>query len=281
MQELAGTKRHIHVTDDGYGELRFLAHRPNTMANSSTSLASAARAPLLRSEPLPISDAHNVGESNTAQSPSAEDTSLLLTPLRAHYLKKSLFQLQLRHELEALTASYPSNISALSYLGKPFTPPPKGAPLIDIPFLKYVFRQFVLTFPFMAAAPKDFYSEKLQPFMAAVLSRNPTPSTLFDDDGDATAEDEGDTTRKKIITKLERNFSVFLGNATKLVEKEDVVRLSQRDLDRLEVLARKRQARLTRSMAVFEVNVVGVRTVTDKGRMRSRVHDVRELSEFH
>ena len=200
-------------------------------------------------------------------SPSESD----LTPLRAHYLKKSLIQLQFAREFAFLTSPGPANVSTLSYLGPPFSPPPKDAPPVDLPFLCYIFRQFVLTFPFMAAAPKDFYSQKLQPFVAAVVSRNLSSTSLFDED-----KDTEQASRKNISKKFERNSALFMGKATKLVEQEEVVRLTQSDLDRLDLLSKKRQARLAkiRDADVFEVNIVGVRTVLEKGRIRNRMHDV-------
>ncbi|KAF8974540.1 hypothetical protein BDZ97DRAFT_1646831 [Flammula alnicola] len=195
------------------------------------------------------------------------DNSSDLTPLRAHYLKKYLVQLQFTRELDLITTEGPENVSTLSYLGPPFTPPPKNTPPLDLPFLRYIFRQFVLTFPFMAAAPKDFYSQKLQPFVNAVVARNISSTSVLDD-----GESEQQT-RKKLLSKVERNLSLFVNAATKLVESEEVVRLTQADLDRLEVLAKKRQARLAKARDFFEVNVIGVRTVVDKGRMRSRAHE--------
>ncbi|GLB33834.1 putative PX-associated protein [Lyophyllum shimeji] len=196
-----------------------------------------------------------------------------LTPLRAHYLKKSLIQLQFRHEIDAITTHSPTNSNKLSFLGPPFTPPPRNAdPYLDLPFLRYIFRQFVLTFPFMAAAPKDFYSEKLQPFVTSALSRNLSPTSVLDDDDSADATVE-QATRKKLMARVERNLALFLGAATNLVEPEQVVRLNQSDLDRLEALAKKRMAKLSKTKTVFEVNVIGVRTVVDKGRIRSRAHE--------
>ncbi|KAF4575050.1 hypothetical protein EYR36_006406 [Pleurotus pulmonarius] len=193
-----------------------------------------------------------------------------LTPLRAHYLKKSLIQLQLNQEIETILNAAPNNESTLSYLGPPFSPPPKGSSPLDLPFLRYIFRQFVLTFPFMAAAPKDFYSEKLQPFVASMLSRNLSPNYDILDEGADGAEQAA---RTKMLGKLERSLSTFLGTSTKLVEREEVVRLTQTDLDRLEMLAKKRQARLAKNKDIFEVNIVGVRTVLAKGRVRNRSHD--------
>jgi PX-associated len=199
---------------------------------------------------------------------SSESPSTDLTPLRAHYLKKSLIQLQLAHELEFVTSPGPTNVSTLSYLGSPFTRPPKDAQPVDLPFLRYIFRQFVLTFPFMAAAPKDFYSQKLQPFVAALVCRNLSPTSILDN------PDTDQGSRKKMVTKVERKLSHFLGGATKILEREEVVRLTQSDLDRLDLLSKKRQARLAKITDVFEVNIVSVRTVLDKGRIRNRVHDV-------
>ncbi|KAF5363538.1 hypothetical protein D9756_000365 [Leucocoprinus leucothites] len=196
-----------------------------------------------------------------------------LTPLRAHYLKKSLIQLQFERELEAITTVDPRwpNVSTLSHLGPPFQPPPKDAPVLDMPFMRYIFRQFVLTFPFMASAPKDFYSQKLQPFVTSMISRNLSASSVLDDDE---AEGKGEqATRKKLLVKVEKNMSLFLGAATRLAEREEVVRLTQADLDRLETLTQRRQARMKKNRDWFDINIVCVRTVLEKGRVRSRAHD--------
>lgn len=221
---------------------------------------------------MPSYDVSSLSENQTPPQQGDEEStynhSSDLTPLRAHYLKKYLVQLQFTRELELITAGTPENVSTLSYLGPPFTTPPKGAPPLDLPFLRYIFRQFILTFPFMAAAPKDFYSQKLQPFVNAVVARNITSASPLDDN---VTEQK---TRKKLLAKIERNLSLLVNAATKLVEPEEVVRLTQTDLDRLDLLARKRQARLAKQPNFFEVNIVGVRTVVDKGRMRSRPHEV-------
>ncbi|KAG2077394.1 hypothetical protein BDR04DRAFT_1148155 [Suillus decipiens] len=199
--------------------------------------------------------------------PPEESHYLALTPLRAHYLKKSLVQLQFHKELNRITNAPDDGGSTLAYLGAPFTPPPVGARPLDLPFLKYIFHQFILTFPFLAAADKSFYSDKLQVFVASALAKNISPTSLLEDENDPKAA------RLKLLDKLERNFALFFSAGTKLVEQEEVVRLNQHDLDRLEQLAKKRQARLAKHRDVFEVNIVCVRTVTDKGRMRSRVHE--------
>ncbi|PSR73393.1 hypothetical protein PHLCEN_2v10685 [Hermanssonia centrifuga] len=218
-------------------------------------------------------------ESQTDEgSPSAADsTSATLTPLRAHYLKKELVQLQFHQELSALTTIPTNNISTFSYLGPPFSPPPKDGPRLDLPFLRFMFRKFVLSFPFLVAAPKDFFPDKLQPFMASMLSRNVSSAAPLDNDPENTEEQA----RFRVLAKLERNFAMLLTSGTKLVEEEDVVRLTQKDLDRLEMMARKRAAREKRMKDVFEVNIVCVRTIVEKKRVRSKAHEVRVHSSLH
>ena len=201
----------------------------------------------------------------SSPSPPTDHDPYELTPIRAHYLKKSLIQLQFSQEIQAIT----SNASTLSYLGTPFSPPPKDAPFLDLPFLRYLFRQFVLTFPFLASAPKDFFPDKVQPFISSLLSRNPNSTSILDDESTDSAS------TAKLIAKAERSFSLFLNYAVKTVEKEETVRLSQADLDKLEAIARKRHDKLMKSKDVFEVNVVCVRTIVDRGRVRSKVHEVR------
>ncbi len=141
-----------------------------------------------------------------------------------------------------MTASNNPNVSTLSYLGPPFTPPPRDALRLDLPFLKFVFRQFVLTFPFLAAAPKDFFPEKVQPFIMSLLSRNLSVTSPFD----KAEEDSEQASQLKTVAKIEKNFAFLLSSITKLAEPEQVVRLTQADLNRLEAIAKKRSTRRSR-----------------------------------
>ena len=207
--------------------------------------------------------------------PTPTKDPLALTPLRAHYLKKSLITLQFSYELDAISSSQTAfpNLSPLSYLGHPFTPPPKGAPRLDMPLLRYMFRQFVLTFPFVASAPAGFFPQKLQPFVGSLLARNlsTTEDVLGMDDPGVDPEL---ASRQKLLGKAEKYFALLVGSATKLAEEEEVVRLTQKDLDRLAAIAKKRTARAKRLREAFDVNIVCVRTVVEKKKMhRSRVHD--------
>ena len=216
---------------------------------------------------------HNVPDTSSLNN-NVENEEILestLTPLRAHYLKKTLVSLQLRHELELITTPSPNPaVSTLSYLGSPFSLPPRDAPFLDLPFVRYMFRQFIITFPFLHGAPRDFFPQKLQPFIASVLSRNLSYTNIMEE----STEDNEQAMRKKILSKIEKEFGLLLTSASKLVEPEEVVRLSQSDLNRLESIAKKRQAKLLKKKEVFEVNIVCIRAVVDKGRMRSKVHEV-------
>ncbi|KAJ3484539.1 hypothetical protein NLI96_g5579 [Meripilus lineatus] len=202
-------------------------------------------------------------------SKSKQEDYHTLTPVRAHYLKKQLIQLECRAELSALVNAPTNNISTFSYLGPPFSPPPKDGPRLDLPFLRHIFRHFVLSFPFLAAAPKNFFPDKLQPFMASMLSRNLSATSALDLGAEKAEEDA----RFKLLGKLQRNFAMILTTGTKLSEPEEVVRLTQADLSRLETLAAKRAAREKKINDVFEINVVCVRTVVERGRVRSRAHE--------
>ncbi|KZV65784.1 hypothetical protein PENSPDRAFT_637776 [Peniophora sp. CONT] len=203
--------------------------------------------------------------------PEEQSKTLELTAIRAHYLKKTLIQLQFHAEILALVSPNPSGISTLSYLGPPFTRPPKDdrAPL-DMPFLRYVFRQFILTFPFLSNVPPDFFPDKVQPFVSSLLTRSIfSPTSIFNDE----EQDEDSASTAKLLNKAERSSALLLNYAVKIAEPEQVVRLTQQDLARLETLARRRAARATRKADVFDVNIIGVRAVTEKGRVRSRVHE--------
>lgn len=238
--------------------------------------------PLIAADPAPSNQKQADVQDDGVDVSDTNDSHDLnnLTPIRAHYLKKTLIQLQFNKELDIITSPGHSTVSPLSYLGQPFKPPPKDAPRISLPFLRYIFRQFVLTFPFLDGAPNNFFPDKLQPFAASVLSKNLSPTSIMDDDVEQIGE-VSKSTRKKLLTKAERSLSILLSSGTKLVELEQVVRLSQADLNRLEAIAKNRIARERKSKDALDVNIISVRTVISKGRVRNRAHDVRIPSHNH
>ena len=234
----------------------------------------------IAADPAPSNQKATSLQVNGADASDTNDPNDLsiLTPIRAHYLKKSLIQLQFNRELDIITSPAHGTVSPLSYLGAPFRPPPKDAQHLNLPFLRYIFRQFVLTFPFLDEAPKNFFPDKLQPFAASVLSKNLSPTSIMDEDVEQVGVGEASkSTRKKFLTKAERSLSILVSSGIKLVEPEQVVRLSQADLNRLEALAKKRLAREHKSRDTLDVNIICVRTVVSKGRVRNRAHDVRIL----
>lgn len=218
----------------------------------------------------------SVKQQDGQHSPSSQEDATL-TPIRAHYLKKTLISLQFNSELQCLLQP-PLNpsVSPFSYLGPPFTSPPKDAPSIDFPFLRFVFRQFILSFPFLASAPKDFFPQKVQPFFVSFLSRNLSTTSPFDDEDQSEPAEQA--TRTRIVSKIQKQLTLLLVSAAKLKEPEDVVRLSQRDLNRLETLARRYRARQAQLKDSFDVNIIGVRAITDQGRVRSKIHEVCPLN---
>lgn len=214
---------------------------------------------------------------------------LALTPLRAHYLKKTLVSLEINHELSVLTDPG-LGAGSLGLLGSPFTLPAAvkedaardhGVDLRQsgLPFMRYLFHQFVLPFPFLKAAPDTFWSAKVQPFLSSFLAI--TPSTPVDhEDPTWTPEEKREAVeRKKLWIKLEKHMALMFGAGMKLVGGEEVVRIGQAELRRLEELSEARRRKLRQMEddrgTGFQVNVVGVRLVSEKTRVRHKTHEVR------
>lgn len=215
-----------------------------------------------------------------------------LTPLRAHYLKKTLIRLQMEKEVAQLNTK-----DALSTFGPPFRPSPQ-ARRTDLPLLRFMFQHFVLTFPFLRSAPPNFFADKVQVFFDKFLERNISST----DDRDES------TKRRRLTNKIEKYFVLLLGSAIKVKNVgEDVVRISDRDRLRMSAVEARRKAALGRAAASpqsstkhldvpsdgrpssshsaasstsslnqsagFDINVVSVRNVVTKGRIRSRAHE--------
>lgn len=233
----------------------------------------------------------------------AAATSSELTPIRAHYLKKTLVNLEIERELNAL--SDPAlGASALGRLGPPFLMLDKdGKPIKrrpgddpaaeDLPFIRYMFHQFLLPFPFLANAPPTFWSHKVQPFLTSFLAisqmkLSPAVMSLNKENPDASGEPDLTLLtedeikdyyeRKKLWDKVTKNMAMLFGVGIRLSNGEEVVRIGQRELNRLEEQAKARRKRLSEKEEKvgtgFDVNVICVRTVTEKGRVRNRSHDV-------
>lgn len=211
-----------------------------------------------------------------------------LTPVRAHYLKKTLVNMVFMNEISVISDPALGS-DGIASLGAPFKPPMVGGgdtgrplqpkPLPDLPFLRFMFRQFILTFPFLSAAPANFFPDKLQPFLSQFLSLSLNESSIpFSKlSGEPEAEDADFVKRRRIFEKLEKHMTLLLGNAIKLLGGEEVVRIGQEDLRKLEDEARRKvegmKVKEGDQEEFFEINVIGVRNVSEKGRVRSRSHE--------
>lgn len=93
--------------------------------------------------------------------------------------------------------------------------------------------------------------------------------------------------RKKMWAKVEKHMGLMVGVGVKVVGGEEVVRIGQGELKRLEMIQEERKRRWQERQdhpesaggglhqpMVFEVNVVGVRVVSEKGRVRHKNHEV-------
>jgi hypothetical protein len=137
-------------------------------------------------------------------------------------------------------------------------------------------RSFVLSF--LATTPDSFWPQKVQPTLSQFLALSLSPSFIpYLDDDPALASDAAK--RRKIFDKLEKHMTLLLGSAIKLEGGEEVVRIGQEDLRLLEEDARRRVGSKGVKAEIeaehgFEINVIGVRGVQDKGRVRHKSHEV-------
>ncbi|GMK60115.1 hypothetical protein CspeluHIS016_0903320 [Cutaneotrichosporon spelunceum] len=235
--------------------------------------------------------------------PSNEFTPpTILTPLRAHYLKKTLVNQQISYELGVMTDPR-LGANALGLLGHPFLLPngamsevaavagtdgnSAGPQIGDLPFMRFMFHQFLLPFPFLAAAPPTFWSHKVQPFLSSFLtttgaSQHATSTAqerqVFESLMTKEEKKEAEE-RRKLWTKVEKHLGLMISVGIKLVSGEEVVRIGQSELRRIEEAQEARRRKMAEragapvELLIFEVNVVGVRTVKERGHVRSKQHE--------
>lgn len=246
--------------------------------------------------------------------PDTSNIPLTLTPLRAHYLKKTLVALQLSHELMLITDPV-LGANALGLLGEPFSLPEAAkreamkrvsdisrqeGSIGDLPFMRFLFHQFLLPFPFLASAPPSFWSAKVQPFLSSFLTTTGVvqrssltrEEKIMAESLMSKEEKKEVAERAKLWNKFEKHGALMVGIGIKVVGGEEIVRIGQSELRRIEEdrETRRREWMAKRGMTgpvvpgapppppstgmVFEVNVVGVRVVSEKGRVRSKSHEV-------
>ncbi len=147
--------------------------------------------------------------------------------------------------------------------------------------MRYLFHHFVLTFPFLRSAPPNFFADKVQLFVERFLERNIS----------GTDDREEASKRRKIGNKLEKYVVLLFGSALRVKAapsagandakagasaSEEVIKIAESDRKRIaaaELRMRAVAGGNTEALHSFDVNVVSVRAVTTKGRIRSRVHE--------
>ncbi|WVQ71077.1 hypothetical protein IAR50_000602 [Cryptococcus sp. DSM 104548] len=278
---------------------------PNTAPVQSSSSYQPPRATSSppNSAPAQTSDAHLHPYHSTL--PTALDPPTTLTPLRAHYLKKTLVALQVTHELGLITDPV-LGANALGLLGDPFVLDERAkrealqrasevdraeGQVGDLPFLRFMFHQFLLPFPFLASAPPTFWSAKVQPFLSSFLTTTGMSHQAAQSEEDRQVSEslmskeelKEAQERKKLWVKVEKQLALMFGLGIKVQGGEEVVRIGQAELRRLEALQEERKQKWMAKHGGhapgelqntgFEVNVIGVRVVVEKGRVRNRSHE--------
>lgn len=283
--------------------------------------SSSATVPPPNFAPLPDSARHGEAQAQTSAAhlhpyhstlPTSSDPPTVLTPLRAHYLKKTLVSLQVSHELALITDPV-LGANALGLLGDPFVLPQQArqealqhvseiaraeGQVGDLPFLRFMFHQFLLPFPFLTAAPPTFWSAKVQPFLSSFLATTGISAQAAQTEQERKVEEslmskdelKEAQERKKLWVKVEKHLALMFGLGIKLTNGEEVVRIGQAELKRLEALQEERRRKWMEKhggqqygeaqATGFEVNVIGVRLVVEKGRVRNRSHEVISLTGF-
>lgn len=182
-----------------------------------------------------------------------------LTPLQAHYLKKTLVKLQLQRELNQLLRP-----DGMEWLGPPFRSS-QSIPPEQLPLLRHVMHEFFLTFPFFDQAPKDFFSNKVQVFVERMLERN----IISVSEGD-----ESPSGISGMLRRSEKYLSMLIGSALRVRGvQEEIVRINDQDRQRLSALDAQRKSALGQTNAKASINIVGVRTVVERGIVRSSSHN--------
>lgn len=238
----------------------------NTTSNEDSDFSQAARTA------IPIGETEQEAatiEAIAARIPRLRDPDdpSRLTPLRAHYLKKTLVKLEIEKEIQQL-----SRQDALSLLGPPFKPS-KQTQQVSLPLLRFLFHHFVLTFPFLRSAPPNFFADKVQVFVDRFAERNISNT----DDRDET------TKRKKLGGRIGKWFVLLMSAAIHVKGgdgAEEILKIADQDRNRLFAAHDRRYKNRNDSVKgddseIFDVNVIGVRTRKQKGGRlhRGKAHD--------
>ncbi|CAI2172599.1 18636_t:CDS:10 [Funneliformis geosporum] len=176
-----------------------------------------------------------------------------LSPLQVHYLKKELISRQIKTEIQSL-----SQYGALKNLGPPFAD--KDCVESDTPFLRFIFIRFVLTFPFLQKADNTFWS-KLSEFLDEFAKKNISSSSTRDER----------TKRKKLGENIVNELTLLLNAGIKTTAgKDESIKVDFTGA--YENRNQKLLDDLSCTINGWNINVVSVRTIWEKHRIREHAH---------
>ena len=187
----------------------------------------------------------------------------VLTGKQEHYLKRELISQQTQWEIREL-----SHPTALRRFGAPFlSDAGEVAPEdSDLPLLRYIFVHFVRNFPFLnQAQEKEFWQDKLQLFLESFANKHISGS-----------EDRlEETKRSKLAIKATKLVELMMVSGIPTASGyEERIRFSE-----MEVVDRSANAdglvvNQPEGNAIngWDVNVEGVRTITEKRHVRKHQH---------
>lgn len=188
-----------------------------------------------------------------------------LNAKETHYLKRELVTQEIHTELDKLTqgASFKTLLDQDTDL--------KDS---DLPFLRYIFKNFVLEFPFLKKEQDDKFWDKCETFL-----------TEFQKKRIGSSDKNEVTQRKKMEYKVEKMIVILLGAAIQTVQgKEEGIKVDQQMLNQGKTAEEKASAqKLSRDLADLEnedaymqwigtngldLNIVTVREVGEKRTLR-------------
>jgi hypothetical protein len=187
----------------------------------------------------------------------------VLTGKQEHYLKRELISQQTQWEIREL-----SHPTALRRFGAPFlSDAGEVAPEdSELPLLRYIFVHFVRNFPFLnQAQEKEFWQDKLQLFLESFANKHISGS-----------EDRSEETkRSKLAIKATKLVELMMVSGIPTASGyEERIRFSEMEVVDRSANADGLVANQPEGNAIngWDVNVEGVRTVTEKRHVRKHQH---------
>ncbi|KAK9474268.1 uncharacterized protein V1510DRAFT_361350 [Dipodascopsis tothii] len=191
-----------------------------------------------------------------------------LTGAQEHYLKKELISLQVGREIEGLGTA-----DALREFGEPFLPAvstKSESPATSsstFPILRHVFVQHVRTFPFLDQTDEtEFWQGRVQKFWESFMAKQIS----------STEDRSEETKRKRLAFRAQRMIEIMFSNAIKTTSGIEAGVDVVVDDDAIEARGQQRfvleNAADGHAVNGLDINVVGVREVYKKKRVKSGTH---------